>query len=370
MAPMVLSIAGDNLFSKELENLNMLPKRAESQPNSGGLRDLPPDDVLFGQTPTMELVRRRAEKICKADVPLLLMGPAGSGKELVARWVHAHSASSGGQFVKVNCAAIPGSLLESELFGYEKGSFTGANTSKPGRVELADKGTLFLDEIGDLSSELQSKLLHFLQDGHFSRIGGEVEKSVETRLICTSNKDLEREVEAQRFRADLFYRISVVQIKLPSLYERRDDIPMVAEYLKGSFEQQFERKSEPFGPEMLEYFRALPWPGNMREFANEIARHVLVGPDAEATRPAPQVLAGAVRRRAKSEKTLSLKHVARDAIREMERSTILQALQNNRWNRRKAAQALKISYRALIYKIRESGIAPTRQKQPPLNPQE
>jgi two-component system, NtrC family, response regulator AtoC len=370
MACMVLPVAGGNFPAKELENVNMVPKRAGSQPNSGELRELPPDDVLFGQTPMMGLVRRRAEKICKADVPLLLMGPAGSGKELVARWVHAHSISSAGQFVKVNCAAIPGSLLESELFGYEKGAFTGANTSKPGRVELADKGTLFLDEIGDLSPELQSKLLHFLQDGHFSRIGGEAEKSVDTRLICASNRDLEREIEAQRFRADLFYRISVMQIRLPSLYDRRDDIPIVAEYLRASYEQQFERKSEPFGPEMLEYFRSLPWPGNMREFANEIARHVLVGPDAAATRTAPQALAGAVSGRAKTESSLSLKHVARDAIREMERSTILQALRNNRWNRRKAAQALKISYRALIYKIRESGIAPTRQKQPPLSPQE
>jgi two-component system, NtrC family, response regulator AtoC len=370
MARLVLPVAGHNFSSKEHENVNMVPRRAESQPNNGGLRELPPDEVLFGQTPMMELVRRRAEKICKADVPLLLLGPAGSGKELVARWVHTHSAFSAGQFVKVNCAAIPGNLLESELFGYEKGAFTGANTCKPGRVEMADKGTLFLDEIGDLSPELQSKLLHFLQDGRFSRIGGEAERSVETRLICASNKELEREIEAQRFRADLFYRVSVVQIKLPSLYDRRDDIPMVAKYLKASFEREFERKSEPFGPEMLEYFRSLPWPGNMREFANEIARHVLVGPDAAATQITPRAIAGAIGRRAKTERALSLKHVARDAIREMERSTILQALQKNRWNRRKAAQALKISYRALIYKIRESGIAPTRQKQPPLNPQE
>jgi two-component system response regulator AtoC len=345
----------------------MTLERAGSQPQSGSLRDLPPDNVLFGETPTMMRVRRQAEKICAADVPLLLTGPSGSGKELLARWVHAHSASEPGQFVKVNCAAIPGSLLESELFGYESGAFTGAITSKPGRVELADKGTLFLDEIGDLNWELQSKLLQFLQDGRFSRIGGEGERKVEIRLICTSNRDLGKEVEAQRFRADLFYRICVVQIRLPGLCERRDDIPTIAEYLRMSFGRQFGVTSEPFGAEMLEYFRSLAWPGNMRQFANEIARHVLLGVDAAAA-PA-RAVASAGSRVPITKKARSLKHAARDAIREMERSVILQALQNNRWNRRKAAQALKISYRALIYKIREAGLASTRQKQPPLSPQ-
>src|SRR6202171_1311541 len=166
----------------------------------------PPDHVLFGRSAAMHEVRLRAEKICSTNIPVLLCGAGGTGKEAMAQWIHARSAFRQGQFIKVNCAAIPSNLLESELFGYEKGAFTGAHISKPGRVELAQKGTLFLDEIADLDSGLQSKLLQFLQDGRFSRIGGVEEKLVETRLICATNKDLQHEIDAGTFRADLYYR--------------------------------------------------------------------------------------------------------------------------------------------------------------------
>jgi len=285
---------------------------------------------------------------------------------MVARWVHAHSAFCAGPFVKVNCAAIPGSLLESELFGYEKGAFTGAYASKPGRVEMAHKGTLFLDEIAELDLKLQSKLLHFLQDGRFSRIGDEVERSVETRLICSSNRNLQQEIEAQSFRSDLFYRVSVVQLKLPSLSERREDIPVLAEYLRTAFEKEFAMKSEPFGEEMLEYLTSLNWPGNVRELSNEVARHVLIGPHEAARHRQPQQRPAAVENRTAERRGVSLKHVAKDAIREMERSVILETLRENQWNRRKAAQVLKISYRALIYKIRDAGLMRSEESRGPL----
>src|SRR6266404_5615089 len=168
---------------------------------------LPPDCILFGQSEAMKDVRLRAAKICGTNVPVLLYGDGGTGKEVLARWIHEHSPACNGQFVKVNCAAIPGTLLESELFGYEKGAFTGAHALKPGRVEVAHQGTLFLDEIADFDLGLQSKLLQFLQDGRFSRIGGETERAVETRLICATHKDLEREIDLGRFRSDLYYRI-------------------------------------------------------------------------------------------------------------------------------------------------------------------
>src|SRR5580693_9556284 len=235
----------------------MTLRKPDCHQNGETAGEVPPDPILFGGTPVMALVRKRAEKICQLNIPVLLCGPSGSGKEMVARWIHSHSAFSEGQFVKVNCAAIPGSLLESELFGYEKGAFTGANVSKPGRVEMADKGTLFLDEIAELDLTLQSKLLHFMQDGRFSRIGDEVERSVETRLICSSNRNLEQEIEAQRFRSDLFFRVSVVQLKLPSLSERKEDIPVLAEYLRSGFEKEFRMQSEPFGKGMLEYLMSL-----------------------------------------------------------------------------------------------------------------
>lgn len=316
----------------------------------------------------MALVRKRAEKICEANIPVLLCGPSGSGKEMVARWIHAHSAFSGGRFIKVNCAAIPGSLLESELFGYEKGAFTGAQVSKPGRVEMAHQGTLFLDEIAELDSTLQSKLLHFVQDGRFSRIGDEVERSVETRLICSSSRNLEQEITAQRFRSDLFYRISVVQLKLPSLSERKEDIPLLAEYLRSALEKEFAIKSQPLAIGMLNYLQSLAWPGNVRELSNEIARHVLIGPDAAVIQRQPQERSAGAKRGTAGEKAGPLKHIAKEAIREMERSVILEALRNNQWNRRKAAEVLKISYRALIYKIRDAGLMRSAGRPAPADP--
>src|SRR6266436_5454625 len=205
---------------------------------------LPPDDVLFGRSSIMQDVRRLATRICATDVPVLLNGNGGTGKEVLARWIHTHSPWSNGQFVKVNCAAIPGTLLESELFGYEKGAFTGAHALKPGRVEVAHQGTLFLDEIADFDLGLQSKLLQFLQDGRFSRIGGETERAVETRLICATHKDLEREIDLGRFRSDLYYRINVVCLKLPRLREREEDIPVLAEYFLSQFQKKFEKTAE------------------------------------------------------------------------------------------------------------------------------
>src|SRR5882762_4300612 len=154
-----------------------------------GSSHVPPDEIVFGRSATMLVLHKRVEKICQTNVPVLLCGDAGTGKEIVARWMHCRSPYKNGQFVKVNCAAIPGPLLESELFGYERGSFTNAQTAKPGRIEQADKGTLFLDEISDLDVSLQSKLLHFLQDGCFSRLGGETEKTIDSRLICATNKN-------------------------------------------------------------------------------------------------------------------------------------------------------------------------------------
>jgi two-component system response regulator AtoC len=326
----------------------------------GGSSHVPPDEIVFGRSTVMSVVHKRVEKICHTNVPLLLCGDAGTGKEIVARWMHCRSPYKEGQFIKVNCAAIPGSLLESELFGYEKGAFTGAHTSKPGRVELADRGTLFLDEIADLDMGLQSKLLHFVQDGTFSRIGGESEKFVEVRIICSTNRDLEREIEAGRFRADLYYRISVFQIKLPRLSERREDIPALAQYFRTLYQRQFAKECYPLGPEVLNYLENLQWPGNMRELSNSIARYVLIGPDAFIEQNGPRKRKLSSMGEVGSGPSLPLKNIAKEAIREVERDLILEALRTHQWNRRRTAQALKISYRALIYKIRHAGLAPDR----------
>jgi two-component system, NtrC family, response regulator AtoC len=329
-----------------------------SHPKLCGL--LPPDDVLFGRSPLMAVLRQRAEKLCGTSIPVLLQGDGGTGKEALARWIHAHSSSRDGEFVKVNCAAIPGTLLESELFGYEKGAFTGAQTTKPGRVELAHYGTLFLDDIPDLDLGLQSKLLHFLQDGCFSRIGGEAERTVNTRIICTTNKDLEQEVAAGSFRADLFYRINVVRLRVPRLRERREDIPVLAEYFRTHYQKQFAKESQPLGSEMLDYLQNLNWPGNICELSNGIARYVLIGPEAVIVQDPPQKHAAPAQVNSGRAGAVALKSVAKEAIQQMERNVILETLQANQWNRRKTAQALKISYRALIYKIRDTGLISRR----------
>jgi two-component system, NtrC family, response regulator AtoC len=320
---------------------------------------VPPDEVLFGKTAGMAALCTHVKRICRTNIPILLTGEGGTGKEAIARWIHANSDYSSGEFVKVNCAAIPGGLLESELFGYEKGAFTGANISKPGRVELADRGTLFLDEIADLDTDLQSKLLHFLQDGTFSRIGDHLERKIDTRLLCATNRDLEQEVKEGRFREDLYYRIHVFRLKLPPLRERLEDIPALAEFFRQNFQKQFGMQAQPISPEICEYLQNLAWPGNLRELSNMIARYVLIGPEAAAcaenfgkkNHSSFEGPNGA---------PLPLKQLAKNAMKLMERNVILETLRANQWNRRRTAQELKISYRALIYKIRDAGLISRR----------
>jgi two-component system, NtrC family, response regulator AtoC len=321
---------------------------------------VPPESVLFGRSRAMAEVRIRAQKICRLNIPVLLCGEGGTGKEVLARWIHANSEYASGEFVKVNCAAIPGALLESELFGYEKGAFTGANQSKPGRVEMAVRGTLFLDEIGDLDLNLQSKLLHFLQDGTFYRLGDQSERKVDSRLLCATNRDLEEETEMGRFRQDLYYRIHVFSLKLPPLRERREDVPILVEFFRNHFVKQFDMEADPLRVEMIEYLQNLRWKGNIRELSNGVARYVLIGPEAVIQpelqhRQSRVPLAGGA-----AAAPVKLKGLAGDAIKEMERKVILETLRANRWNRRKTAQALKISYRSLINKIRIAGFAPRR----------
>jgi two-component system response regulator AtoC len=325
---------------------------------------VPPDEVLFGRSPVMQEIRSRVMKACKANVPVLLFGECGTGKEALSHWIHANSNYAEGAFVKVNCAAIPGTLLESELFGYEKGAFTGAHHSKPGRVEMADRGTLFLDEIADLSLGLQSKVLHFLQDGGFCRLGAQSGRTVNARLICATNKDLEAEMARGNFRSDLFYRINVMGFRLPSLRERRVDIPVLAEFFREHHEHQFAKAPTPFPAGMLDYLQSLDWPGNVRELSNTVARFVLIGADTAAAFQPPKKLSAQINEHLIGPEGLQLKHLAKSAIRELEHNVILEALRAHQWNRRKTAQSLKISYRSLIYKIQNAGLL-SRRTQPP-----
>src|SRR5215831_18104740 len=224
-----------------------------------------PDDILFGRASSMTETRSRAEKISHTNVPVMLSGEGGTGKEALARWIHAKSEYAGGEFVKVNCAAIPGTLLESELFGYEKGAFTGANTVKPGRVEMANRGTLFLDEISEIGIGLQSKLLQLLQDGQFSRVGAQEDQKVEVRVICATNRQLEKEIEKGNFRSDLFYRINVLNIHVPPLRQRPNDIPTLVNYFIELYNEKYNASAPNLDASTMRKLQAYSWPGNIRE---------------------------------------------------------------------------------------------------------
>jgi two-component system response regulator AtoC len=327
---------------------------------------LPSEEIIFGRSMAMISIRQKVQKVLGTDVPILIQGENGTGKGLLAHYIHSRSPMSSGAFVKVNCAAIPGALLESELFGYEKGSFTDAHTSKPGYVEMAHRGTLFLDEIADLDLGLQAKVLQLLQDGHFSRIGDKQERRAETRIICATNRDLGAEVEAGRFRNDLFYRINVISINLPSLRDRHEDVALLAEYFLRQLNARFERDTPPFSRESLDNLSSREWRGNIRELENVVARYAILGSLDTAEPEMPPRPPRTAAYRVGVDGTIPLKRIAKQAIREMEGNLILNALRENKWNRRKAAQALNISYRALIYKIREAGLSPKgSRKRPP-----
>jgi two-component system response regulator AtoC len=324
------------------------------------LGEFPPDSVIFGRTEAMQAVRDRLAKLAGANVPVLISGESGTGKDIVARMIHAASPWKTGPWVKVNCPAIPGTLLESELFGYEKGAFTGAYGMKPGRVEMAHRGTLFLDEISELDMGLQSKLLQLLQDGQFCRIGAQEDKKVEVRVVCATNRNLEDEIENGTFRADLFYRINVVNLRMPSLRERAADIPMLVNYFLEFHNRKYNCRAKPLSSELLAVMSKYHWPGNIRELENLIKRYVILGNEeviASDLVPRDQDLFNA---EISLDGPISLKKITRQAVRELERKVILKVLQNHHWNRKQSAKTLGISYRALLYKIRDAGLPSNR----------
>ncbi len=328
--------------------------------HSSSANSLPPDEVIFGQSESMLAVRQKVDKISGANIPVLIQGESGTGKELIARYIHQRSPWAAGPMVKVNCPAIPGTLLESELFGYEKGAFTGAYGSKPGRVELAHNGALFLDEIGDLDLSLQAKLLQLLQDGRFCRIGGQEDTRVELRVLCATNRPLENEVQAGTFRQDLFYRINVVNVTLPPLRDRLVDIPQLADYFLQHHNDKYNAKARPLSLNALSMMQSYSWPGNVRELENLIKRYVILGTEETITSELLSRNQAQFRPTIPSDGNLSLKKVTKEAVREVERQVILRALQAHNWNRKQAAKALGISYRAMLYKIRDAGLFSNR----------
>jgi two-component system, NtrC family, response regulator AtoC len=260
--------------------------------------------------------------------------------------------------VKVNCAAVPRELLESELFGHERGAFTGAHQLKIGKFEAADRGTIFLDEIGDLHPALQGKLLHVLQDGQFSRVGGRSTVKVDVRVLAATNQDLEQAVAGGHFREDLYYRLNVIQIMVPPLRERPEEIPVLADYFMHRYSQLFRRETLQMPAETMQRLIRHRFPGNVRELENMIKRMIVLGDPLlrRSPLPGPAPAADDSGARAAKTATTSLKDISRKAAQIAEKEAILQALEQTQWNRVRAAKLLDISYRALLYKIKDSGL--------------
>jgi len=310
----------------------------------------------------MREIRSVIEQIGDTDVTVLIQGESGVGKEVVAREVHAASNRAQGPFVKVNCAALPTELLESELFGYEKGAFTGAHGRKQGKFELADGGTMFLDEIGEMCPSLQAKLLQVLQDAEFTRLGGNREVRVDVRVVCATNRSLVDMVAAGDFREDLFFRLNVVAIEIPPLRARREEMPVLVETFLSRYAALYERPKRGLSPALIEAMSSYEFPGNVRELENMIKRVVVLEsedsilPELEPTRP------GRLERREELDAMLvemeeaagemPLREVGRRFAREVEREAIEEMLRRTGWNRKQAASRLGISYKTLLQKIR------------------
>jgi len=271
-----IAIAVENaLFVADLENLK--DKLAQEKLYlEDEIRTEFSFDEIVGQSATLRQVLQMVETVAGSDSTVLLLGETGTGKELIARAVHDHSRRKGRTFVKLNCAAIPTGLLESELFGHEKGAFTGAISQKIGRLELADRGTLFLDEVGDIPVEIQPKLLRALQEREFERLGSTHTKRVNVRLVAATNRDLEKMIAAREFRSDLYYRLNVFPIRIPPLRERRDDIPLLVRYFAEKFSRRMQKSIESIPAATMAKLKAWHWPGNIRELENLVERSVIL----------------------------------------------------------------------------------------------
>ena len=388
------------------------------------LRDEGHFGTLFGHSERMAQVRDLIARVADTDVTVLIRGESGTGKELVARAVHAQSLRKDKPFLKVNCAALPAELLESELFGFEKGAFTGAVHQKPGKFEFANQGTMLLDEIGEISFPLQSKLLQVLQDGEFSRLGGRSDVRVDVRVIAATNRDLELAVADGQFREDLYFRLNVVTIQLPPLRDRREEIPVLVDHFLKKYSVQYNKPVASISPDLQRQLESYDWPGNVRQLENLMKRMVILGmegpimrelqqsttrlplrfppstaspwsahpPQPELPPPAAAVSSptngyahGAVTSAShepvngsgagtrstngtpaaaavddengrNGSTNVSLKEIARTAARQAERDLISRVLTRTRWNRKEAAEILGISYKALLYKIKENGL--------------
>jgi two-component system response regulator AtoC len=325
------------------------------------------EDFLWASQ-KLQRIREVIEQVADADVTVLIHGESGVGKEVIARTLHQLSDRARHAFVKVNCAALPEELLESELFGYERGAFTGASARKAGKFEIANEGTIFLDEIGEMSGPLQAKLLQVLQDGEFSRLGGQADVRVDVRVVAATNRDLEEMVTAGHFREDLYYRLNVVNVHVPPLRERVDEIPVLCDHFLRRYSEKYGRPFRALSDRLMQGFLAYPWPGNVRELENMVKRIVVlqnedaISGEIFGAKSVPVQNAVVAAERIADEvdpldENVSLRDIGRRAAREAEREALRRVLYQTNWNRKKAAKILDVSYKTLLQKIKECGLS-------------
>jgi len=310
---------------------------------------------ILSTNPRVLKIKEIAKHVADTDVPVLITGESGVGKEVLARYIHTHSSRHDKPFVKVNCAALPNDLLESELFGYERGAFTGALNDKPGKFELADKGTLLLDEIGEMTPHLQAKLLHVLQDSEYTRLGAKRTIRVDARVLASTNINLEEHVASGKFREDLYFRLNVIRIDIPPLRERREDIPVLCNYFLCRYRDRYKSSVEEITPSLMDSFLRYEWPGNVRQLENAVKRYLIL-PDmnvnlSELKDQTPSSATAPVPAKPK-EDNMSLKDVGTRAAEQAEKELVLRVLEETSWNRKQAARRLNICYKALLNKLK------------------
>jgi two-component system, NtrC family, response regulator AtoC len=342
---------------------------ANQQNYPGEVEELADDVFFVAASPIMRKLRSEAALVANVDIPVLMLGESGTGKEVMARLIHKLSPRAHRTFLKVNCAAVPADLLESELFGYEAGAFTGANHPKPGKFELCNKGTILLDEIGEMPTSLQAKLLHILQDGQFSRLGSRSVIKADVRILAATNIDIPEALATKQLREDLYYRLNAFTLHVPPLRERKEEIPILLKHFMAHQSERYARPALPITPDMLEACLAYSWPGNLRELGNFVKRYLVLGDEKLAINELKPKTDGSGAQFAPTPQSSGngsgggLKSLARSAKDEAEAEAIAKALDQTNWNRKQAAALLKISYKALLYKIRQYGIADRKNHQ-------
>ena len=332
------------------------------------------EDLSFlAASPQMVRIRQQLMQIAPVDVPVFICGESGVGKEVVARMIHLRSKRANQAFIKVNCAALPGELLESELFGYEQGAFTGAVRSKPGKFELANRGTIFLDEIAEMTTHLQAKLLHVLQDHQYSRLGGRHLVDIDVRVLAATNVDVHEAMKAGRFREDLYYRLNVLSINVPPLRERTTEIPLLFRHFLVKYSEKFGKTPQEPSRHLLDAAVRYAWPGNLRELENFVKRYVILEDDEGSLRELVEMSATRQRTSPREEpppREMGLKALVRSLKDEAEMEAIADALEKTRWCRKDAAKLLGISYKALLYKMRQFNLDSPRSRRSALSAEE